>query len=246
MWRERGIDLLKSTMRPEWKEPPTQSMEPFETAQCMPSYWGKVTPGLWKYDKHAAYLAAMSTVKVGISDYERRTGRAALASLCEQGCYLVESLDAPQWVPAGIEVSGLGGTWLYLSELRLLDALGVQGVVSASFTYPKTVRAFYPFYELLRVRRGQGENVKPLYTSAFGMLAHEPQKRMWRDCLYRPDWHRMLIAEAKLVLYKQALQVHEAEGLWPIAMKVDALYYTQQVRSLRLGDGIGAYEESRT
>lgn len=247
MLREQtSIDLLKSTMRPEWKKPPRQSMEPFEQAGCQPPYWGKITPGGWRYDKHAAYLAAMSTVKVGIGTYEQREQRMALSSVREQGCYFVAELDAGSGAVPDLALSRSRAAWLYLSEVRLLALAGVAGVVSASCTYERTARAFYPFYELLKARRDRGEDVKGLYTSAFGMLAHKPHKAMWKDCLYRPDWHRMLIAEAKFVLYKQALQVHETEGLWPVAMKVDALYYERQVHSLRLGDGIGAYKESKS
>jgi hypothetical protein len=138
---------------------------------------------------------------------------------------------------------GSAGThWLYTPLLSLLHDADILFTVRQAIYYPEQHYALRAFYDHCKAKREAGEAVKHLYTQAFGMLAHKPQ-RLWNECLYRPDWWNLLKAELKARMYRQAWQVYETEGMWPIKMHTDSLYYEDQVHSLRLGEGIGAYRE---
>ena len=242
-----GLALLKQVTRADWLRQPEQDMRPFEAHHCKDAWLsprGQIQrKGWWYYDKHAAFLAAASSVKLGVGRYEHITDQAAvLQATLPTGVYLVGIHDTV--LAAQALHFPTAESWQYAPVLRYWATAGVVFSIREAYYYPEQHYCFRAFYEALKTRRDQGEDVKPLYTHTFGMLAHKPTT-LWRGCLYRPDWYHSLKAELKARMWHHAQTVYDAEGVWPIAMNVDALYYTQQVHSLRLGDGIGAFEEKQ-
>jgi hypothetical protein len=239
-----GIDLLKAVTKAEWLRCPQQSMEPFEQHHCSDAYYHErgASTARWQYDKHAAYLACASSVKLGVGDYVRleECENAERLGMPGPGLYLVDIPEqSTQLFP---HLFHIGVQHVYTPLLTLAIQANVVFTVRQAIYYPEQHYALRAFYEHCKAKREAGEEVKHLYTQAFGMLAHKPQ-RLWNDCLYRPDWWNLLKAELKARMYRQAWQVYEAEGVWPIKIHTDSLYYADQVHSLRLGEGIGAYRE---
>lgn len=243
----RHMDYLKSTLKPAWKVAPTGDLTPFVKHLSRRPFWGKTNrPGLWKYDKHASYLAAMASVRVGVGDYEHRTEHRAGCLLVQPGLYKVVSYRLPAEPALRLYLDLKVGDWRYLQDIQLLCMLGADVNVDESYQWPQSARVFYPFYEALRDRREAGENVKDIYTTCSGMLAHLPLQRHWKGMLYRPDWHRMIVAEANKVLLWQVYQAWQQENIWPVGIKIDAAYYDRPVNTYRLGDGVGQYSEEIT
>lgn len=240
-----GFTLLKAVTKKEYLVQPSGTLQPF-IDHGQSDLWftdgrfpkAEAFKGCWQYDKNAAYLAAACSVKVGVGNYEHSTADSFedIPALWRVYC---ETSGANGIVPVST-----GESWQYTPVLREWLFLGVVFTVREAYYWPESKRVFYSFYEHLKARREAGESVKHLYLSAFGMLAHKPG-RVWKGCIYRPDWYNLMKAQNRFLLSLQARQVYEAEGIWPIAAKIDALIYERQVHTLKLGTGIGAYKESQ-
>lgn len=234
-----GLDIMKAVSKPAWFKQPEQDLTFFAEHPCKDAWFngwrGQTKDSLWQYDKHAAYLACASSVECGVGKYVQH---AAIPFIKQAGLWLVDIL--PHSLP---DMLGIAGTqWLYTPFLSFLNDANVLFTIRESYLWPEQHKTLERFYRHLKARREQGENVKYLYTQGFGMLAH-CVPRMWPGCVYRPDWYNLLKAELKARMYRHAWQVHALEGIWPVAMKVDSLYYDRRVHSLRLGNGIGAFKE---
>ena len=240
-----AMRLIRETCKREYLRQPAQTLEPFERHREQASWWGNSKQsGLWCYDRNADYLAAMGSVCLGVGEYRHQVEPTSTFGAEKQcGLWHVEIQDWQALIfPSLVRP---GWQWLYSPIVTLLAKQGSISVVREAYIWPQSKRVLEPFYQALKARREQGENVKQLYTLAVGLLAHCPQV-IWKTCIYRPDWHALIISQAKMLNYYHMRRVYEQEGVWPVAMKVDCLYYDRQVYTLKLGTGIGQYKESRT
>lgn len=236
-----GLDIMKAVSRPEWFKQPDQDLTFFAEHPCKDAWFnewrGQTQGNLWQYDKHAAYLACASSVECGVGEYVHHV---SISPRKQAGLWLVDISPFPDGGPLVLS----GPQWIYTPLLSFYLEANISLVVREAYIWPEQHKVLNAFYRHLKAKREGGENVKALYTQGFGMLAH-CVPRMWPGCIYRPDWYNLLKAELKARMYRHAWQVHQLEGIWPLAMKVDSLYYDRQVHSLRLGDGIGAFKEIR-
>jgi len=237
-----GMDLLRAVTRQAWLQQPAQDLTFFADHHCKDAWYsevrGKLT-GLYQYDKNAAYLACASSVLLGVGTYTHGTTTAAAAVADKRpGIYLVElpSVGCP------VYFAQPGRQWLYTPCVSYLQERGLSFDILEGYYWPESHTVLRAFYQHCKAQREGGQPIKHIYTQVFGMLAHDPL-RHWQGMIYRPDWYNLLKAELKARMYRHAYAVKVAEGVAPVAIHIDALFYQQPVHSLKMGEGIGAFKE---
>lgn len=240
-----GLQIIRDLCKPAWLIQPEQDLRFFKEHPCPDAFWSTAKP-LWKYDKHSAYLACASSVKLGVGRYYHTFD---LMEPVYTGLYRVHTSSV---APRAKQLLPIGESWQWNNVLRMASRLGANYIVKETYFWEETHAVLEPFYRALRQLRCEDEKAcKWLYRRTFGMLAHWPKEAdgvtdrqtLWEGCLFRPDWWNLLRAELKQRMYYHALQVQENEGLWPCWMHVDELGYLERVTSLRMDEGIGAFRE---
>lgn len=245
-----GIRLLKEVCNPNWLQQPAFNFMPWKTRKrfrCYDWHYPRCAPGAHSYDKSGAYVGAAGGVLLGVGAPElvsaptfdaRRAGSWHI--IARQGI----GTPASDLLPSLIDEQD---SWQYTPIVCALLKSGYEIEVQEAWLYPETHAVLRSFYERIRQLRQaatteeQLRQVKYLYTSAFGTLAHEP-KRPWPGAIFRPDWWYTLVAESKARMFYQMQRVLELDGIAPVRVKVDCIWYPQQVTALPLGNGIGQYK----
>lgn len=203
------------------------------------SWWGYVHT----FDATAAYLGAAGNASLAWSTLEHTGPRPFDKSapgywhvrLAPSTLTLAADPGRPPLLPAGRVVDGC--TWLTTPYAEFLAELGDPLDVLDSWTAvdgrrPAGYRVLRGWGEQLRDARGAVEElpagtlrdalrvaVKRTYKDATGGMQREGMR------VYRPDWAHTLIDLWRATLYRRMIRVRETQGVWPVAVKTDAVYY---------------------
>jgi hypothetical protein len=210
------------------------------------------------YDLNRAYLAAAGNALVARNDLQHVSRpewqpRAA-------GYWLVElspwQLADRMPDPAGYAPRAGGIRWLTTPTVRLLDELTDAG--------------HYGGYSIHDAWIAPGSRVTAGWASTLnGICQHwhaipdDPDgpaairaagKAAYRETIglfdrpggmiYRPDWRHTIIATARVNLWRALWQLGERDGVWPLAVDVDAAYYPGPV-DLPTGGQLGQFKLTR-
>jgi hypothetical protein len=234
-----GMAVLKQVTNPEWLKQPEGDFSIFRKHPALDARWDSGKPRVVCYDKNAMYLGAAASAKLGVGpfahvekpEFEDRAGLWRI--------FLHETPAELAHLPP---IAPEGFSWQYTPVLRYLHHSGYKFDVEEAYLFSEQHAVLRRFYEKMRHLRAQDKTAaKELYTRTFGVLAHQPPEH-WRNVIYRPDWFFGLVAEAKARMYIQVQQFYAKDGVLPVAIKVDSLYFDQEVPSIPLGSGIGQYK----
>lgn len=214
------------------------------------------------YDINAMYLAALKNVRLGWS------------ALTHTGAVGFDSMNAGYWeldatkIPTDLYDGKIrppvfpsshihkNGVWVTTPVAKYIgDVTGETPTVLDSWTCENSATIGRLFAErLIAVRRGDygpplvaDTAIKRTYTELVGMFGREG------GSISRPDWHHNVMDLARINMLRRVEKVYQATGIWPIAVRTDAVYYhgpTQSNLAQALGIGVGAgmfkYQESLT
>lgn len=214
------------------------------------------------FDKHAMYLVAASTVRVGVGDAELRIHPTFVSNV--PGYWHVRdrwpadrqladpSRSHPERSP---RTDRDGYRWLTTPSVAALAYAGALDDVAAAWLWPEHRRALEPFAKVLRSARASLEDggellairaLKSVYAETLGgWLAHERDEA---SPAFRPDWHDLLKAEARTRLWHNVRQLVDAGGPVPFGIATDALYLVSDAEDPRdvVGDALPLGSTPRT
>lgn len=250
-----GLEIMRATTPPAWLRQPDYDFSVFMRAgKTLAFGWcADHRQALHKYDKNAQHLGAAGAVHLGIGA-PVHVLRPDLVN--KPGLWHIRIEGAPPTNPALpplIEDNALE-SWEYTPIVQELHKRGYRLRIMEAYIFAEGREVLRPFYERIRALRADalasGDNeqlarIKRIYQKTPGMLAHESAKP-WPGYLYRPDWWFGLVAYAKAVMYCQMERIWKTEGVAPVAVVTDALYYAQPVTGLRIGRELGQFKYSLT
>jgi len=207
-------------------------------------------PVIHGYDARACYVAACSSLELGVGQAEHRVGQDAAVAWDPNGrvpgYWRVQAPGWEQWgLPDPVDPGAAGrraGQWQWVASptLRLMRGeLGWDVPVEEAWVWPTHTRHLDTWYEgwrdataTLRAAEDGGDPdagaarrlVKACYAASFGKFAAEDLADR-QSRLYRPDWAHTIRAQARANLYRQLLRAGETTGRWPVAVDRDAVYY---------------------
>lgn len=206
--------------------------------------WGYVHT----FDATAAYLGAAGNASLAWSTLDHTGARTFDKAapgywhvrLAPATLALAADPTRPPLLPAGRVVDGC--TWLTTPYAEFLAELGDPLDVLDSWTAVDGRRPAG-----FRVLRGWGESMRDARMSVEELPAGPIRdalryavKRTYKDAtggmqregmrVYRPDWAHTLIDLWRATLYRRMIRVRETQGVWPVAVKTDALSYADCVR----------------
>ncbi len=199
------------------------------------------------YDKNGMYLAACSSVELGLGGLVER--HDALLDTSLPGYW--------EWLPR---------EWYATPGAEMLEDLNTAPVpFESAYVWTEHNRALRPWYERLRDARATLQSdgslegrialavLKNVYTAAIGHWA-SPKLRANAPGQYRPDWRHMIEATAHANMRRQITKL-DAAGTPPLALTdVDTLWFLSDERDattaapplLRLGSGLGQFKPKDT
>ncbi len=238
-----GISLLKQLTRPEWLAQPDCDFSVFcwpNDRKARDARWDSGKPRTHCYDKNAMYLGAASSVKLGVGPFHL-VEKPTFEDMA--GLWQISLHETPAHLTHLPPIAPVGLSWQHTPILRYLLATGYTFDIQEAYLFSEQHAVLRRFYEQVRaIRERDKAAAKPLYTQAFGAMAFEPLPTWSKKTFYRPDWFFGLLAEAKARIFLQIQRFHEADGALPVAIKVDCLYYDQEMPSIPLGTGIGQFK----
>jgi hypothetical protein len=218
-----AFHLIRTLCNPAWLKQPAVDMEPFSFYRAQDLLYGDKRQATVSYDKHAAYLPCLN-IALGVGE--------------------------PEWTrgPFSFKLPGLfhfdDDAWLWTPQAKVSRARPME-----AWLWYESHHVLQPVYEYLRwwynaSEPGSGARAlcKQTYTILVGLLAHQLDDP-GDDAIYRPDWHNLIISECRARLEAQIARIEQTEGIRPVAVKVDCLYYTHEVNGLAVGDGIGQFKK---
>lgn len=217
----RRVDLNEVAY--SWRRPPSDD----ERARL----W------LHAYDRRGAYLAAASGVALGVCAPEHVQAPLFDRKASPPGMWRIVLPEWPEarlpnlFAPsARVHAETDGTAWVATPTLQVAHdlALPMPRIVEA-WLYPTHHYGMKPWYELLRDARMAArdgdqsvkEAVKRTYAAGIGTLA---STRMKGRALYRPDWHRSIVATSRANLTRKLFAAAD-EGHWPLAIYEDCVVY---------------------
>jgi hypothetical protein len=231
--------ILKQVTRPEWLTQPDSDFSIFRKHPALDARWDSGKPRAVVYDKNAMYLGAASSAKLGVGPF-RLAEKPEFED--QAGLWRIVLHDTPAHLAHLPPIALIGSSWQYTPVLRYLRDTGYTFDLEEAYLFSEQHAVLKRFYEQMKVLRERDKAAaKALYTTTFGVLAHQPPAH-WTHALYRPDWFFGLVAEAKVRMFYQIRQFYIADGVLPVAINVDSLFYAQEVPSIPLGAGIGQFK----
>lgn len=209
---------------------------------------------LHAYDKNGAYLAACSSVELGLGELEHVEWRSPFAPF--------NARLPGYWRPAG------SSHWLPTPMAARFAEEQDAPAFAEAYVWGRHGRALTHWYERLRDARyalqGHDERpyrlalgaVKESYTIAIGWLCgywfnpddprYRPESGGHASAHYRPDWRHMIIATARANMLRTLSRMDPR----PVACHIDAVYivsdcpsaYNALPHALTLGPGLGQWK----
>lgn len=201
------------------------------------------------YDGNAMYPAAANSLVVGLDREAQHLtdGPVTFNPKCA-GAWKVAGASGLQF-PGGASMPGLDkvltvdakeeSMWVSTPMLRLFTEWGLDPAIVEAWVWPAEDcgRVFDTYYKVIRgaltqlPRDGDPETralrktVKACANHSLGALAQHSATRAGVDPWWRPDWNRAVVANASSKLLRTVAQVGAQTGRWPLAVRVDCLYY---------------------
>ena len=187
---------------------------------------------LHSYDVNGQYLAACSSLALGVGAWQHHTHVTldAKPANWEPGYYFVRAAEKAKEGPCPAILTNHTGTWVTTPTLRLLREQGAMLHVRESYTWAASKRYLEPWYKTLRDARAQLTDpyaldaVKGIYRYSFAWF----ESRKWdrsEDTLYRPDWAHQVRALARANVLRTVYRVAQLYGVSPLAVGSDCVYY---------------------
>lgn len=264
---------LAGTLLPEaWPEPARANTESAFMWARQPASDERRKPYLHSLDKNGMYLAAVSSLALGLGNPVHWHSRPFDDTLPG---YWYAAVDWPNGAPSPLlpdpllpqprrQVDAI--RWYTTPTLAYAYELGATISPATAWVWPEHHRVFEPWYKMLRdartalqaealVDKGAGlalGALKATYaTTLGGYLAGGWMRQSGQvHDLFRPDWRHQVIAQARAVEHRQ-LRALLAAGVAPIAVCVDAVYWLSDepdplralpAGALRLGTGLGQWK----
>lgn len=189
------------------------------------------------YDINGMYLAASSSVEVGIGEPEHLTDRPAFNKrmpgywLLEPGSW--DQARLPDLFDPASHGRRRGRVWVTTPTVAVAEQLGwIDAEPLEAWVWPGKARYLEQWYQRLRDARGQlleaGHSsncpilgaVKGTYAKGVGYLGHEDGHP-----LSRPDWRHHVVATARANLARKLYRAGESAGRYPLAVVHDLVLY---------------------
>lgn len=206
------------------------------------------------FDKNAAFLQCVGvSLPIGNYRYVYKPHQVNLDQLNLDQCGLwlvqgesyfrhqVNSGRGAEVIPEMFAVSGLQGTfpfaqWVTTPTLKLLCELDLIEEVEEAYLCDDSHKLFPTYYSQVKqaiglsylhdapVARMMRRLIKMMYVKGVGYLcaSFALEAGEW---FYRPDWWATIVSEASVRMFRDAIEVYQCEGAWPIAAYIDCLYY---------------------
>jgi hypothetical protein len=207
--------------------------------QRRPTPEEQAMPYVHEYDLNAQYLAATSSVRLGIGSAEHVKAPPFDPNIA--GYWLVDPGARPDRLLPDlfdpIARGDRGPRWVTTPTLAVARELGYELAPIEAWLWPESARYFEPWYKLLRPARARLvaardagdveagavlESVKRIYTDAIGRLNKTSERG---NPLFRPDWYHSIVATARANLTRKLYAVAERTGRRPLAIYADAVLY---------------------
>jgi hypothetical protein len=201
------------------------------------------------FDKNAAFLQAVG-IPLGVGDYTY-VSRPQVSDC--PGLWLVKSIsffsedrtrlryfkgmnrEMSEWFnPPGFANAIPFSQWVTTPTLKLLCDLDLIVEVEAAWladdahklfpTYYSNIKQVLALCDVSPTGRLMRRFVKGIYTKGIGYLRAD-FARQANEWFYRPDWWATIVSEATARIFRDAIDVNKAHGVWPIATYIDCLYY---------------------
>lgn len=266
-WRGSPAMSALSLMRSTWGNPRKQPLwhaPEIGAGHVGPLIWSRPLNG-WEatwgwvhtFDAMGAYLGSAGNAELAWSRVEHTGPRPFDPG--RPGYWLIQPAPATLALdgePGRPPLLGLRGrtdrVCVTTPYARLLAELGDPLHVVDSWTADRGTRVLRGWAQRLRDARVAAERlgaggmrdalvcaIKRTYTDATGAMA-----RVRLDgggmLVQRPDWSHTLVDGWRATLYRRAMAVKRTEGVWPVAVKTDALSYADGVGRLDDPDYAGA------
>ena len=218
------------------------------------------------YDKNGQYLAAASSVALGLADAEHWADAPEFNPKLP-GLWRVAWASVP-WNEPGLPdlfnptSRGRKGAdaWHATPTLVYAASIGYEITPLEAYVYPQHGRALEPWYRRLRAARESLApdkadpdlgpvlaTLKATYAAGLGRLDAANTKG---DRRYRPDWYAAVRSTARANLTRNVLAAVENDHRYPLAVIKDQVLYASDdpdpvsacPPSLRLGAGLGAWK----
>jgi hypothetical protein len=231
---KKGTDLSASVGSvTHWPKP---MMAPNIVDEC---WLRPAEAGAWIHaaDKSAAYLAAMTSLRVGFGEPVYQSGAP------------FDGRRAGHWkarvtMPAGWDLPPLGqagSDWYVTQTLILALEVGAKVEIEEAWLFPFDHQPFQPLYKRLRAAReslmakdGEAaelalDGVKRLYQRGIGNLASRAKRDKGRPVdLLRPDWRHAIQATSQANIIRNL----RAAGLRPFGLRTDCIYFVAETPDL--------------
>lgn len=215
------------------------------------------------YDKHGQYLAACSSLRLGIGPLSRAINPIE-PHLRFPGYWRI---DYPEYVATTNPLPPLFSTkrrplWVTTPTLTLLRELHPVLLPNEGYFWLNSEPYLDRWYKRLRDARrelngGLGNPIaaaalKPVYTATLGRLGSRRLAQAGAGTLYRPDWREHVTAAARCNLLRSVYKLYRAGHPLPFAIGTDCLYFAtdepdpiafaaEQLPAIAIGDGLGQY-----
>lgn len=249
-----GIPLLREVTRAEWLQQPRGfdfrefKRGRYNTTELL---WKTGRPEGHEYDANARYLGIASSVQLGVGVPELVQG-PEIAD--RAGAWLISARPGPlspgpDLLPPLIKREQ---SWQFTPVVLALRRLGYLIEVHQAWLWPESHALLRPFYERVKALREATTSdeagraaVKRLYTTTFGMLAHDRPGHS-ASYIFRPDWWYTIVAESKARTVYRLSQVLGVDGVAASRVHYDCLYFPKAVTALPVGASIGQFKYHHT
>ncbi len=191
------------------------------------------------FDINGQYLAACSSLPLGVGAYRHMTGTE---------CYALERHAPGYWrvlAPQAADSSPiplLDGQrvldsncvtgWITTPTLNLLFEMGAHVFIDEAYVWPEHVQYLQPWYrkmrEARRILKARGgaayDAFKDTYTVGLASLAGN-WKRKEPDELFRPDWRDAIIGQSRANQYRGLHRIRMECGASPVAIGADCSFF---------------------
>ncbi len=274
-----GMRLVKATNanHPEWLARPTRDLEEchFDRSVGRDLVWQASTENAQKHlasdkplymhklDKNSAYLRACQAYHVGVgepyhvfhdcTDYKR------------PGVWRVATIGQSKMLSGDVPPVWSGKEWIATPILKLLRDTGHDVQVSEGWTFNTFHMVLKTWSETLynarqefkvvshwkhqKARQNALIGTKQIATETVGLTAYskfDEDEESWKE---RPDYKVQIVTGNRAALYYNILKAQKENGIVPIAVYMDALYYISEKQdafdlapSLLEKKGLGGYK----